>query len=293
MARNIGTFNFAANLEVLAKAPLDAKQLVGTYADLTNPSTWEDSEGNIWLYNGAIVSVGDDPTPSNNGIYFLNDASDYTSPQSWIRQGGVSGISVENGLTISNENIKLGGDLIENTNFNGQDAHDFSIYNIDEFQVSTSGNTTIFGVDNQGIVLGYSGQSVTFEDDGGLKYGGDYSSGFTDNSLVTKSYVDDAIVDNDNLVNINNPTSTTYNATNSDSFIGVSGGSTVYLPDTPNEGLKIIVADISGDAYDNQINIYSNTVNILDGLEAAINTNYGSITFIYNSMFWSIVAFTG
>jgi hypothetical protein len=82
MARTPGNFDFPLNFEGLLKAPIDAKQLVGTYADLTNPATWNAS-GQVWLYNGAIVSVSDDG--ANNGIYFLNDASNYTVGTSWLK----------------------------------------------------------------------------------------------------------------------------------------------------------------------------------------------------------------
>ena len=45
MSRSKGTFNFAANFEGLLKAPIDARQLVNTYADLTNSTTWSGSTG--------------------------------------------------------------------------------------------------------------------------------------------------------------------------------------------------------------------------------------------------------
>ena len=103
MSRNKGTFNFAANFEVLAKAPLDARQVVATYSDLTNPSTWLDSGGNNWLYKGAIVAVSSDPSTTYNGIYYLvNDAS-YNLANGWIKSAatGVSGTQSINTVTGS------------------------------------------------------------------------------------------------------------------------------------------------------------------------------------------------
>jgi len=97
MARNKGTFNFSANFEVLAKAPLDARMLAPTYAALTDPSTWVDNiTGGIWLFDGAIVSVAGDPTPELNGIYYLNDAADYTNTNSWEKAGSNVSIDVIN-----------------------------------------------------------------------------------------------------------------------------------------------------------------------------------------------------
>lgn len=292
MTRYKGTFNFAANYEVLAKAPLDAKQLVNTYSDLTTPSTWEDDGGNVWLYNGAIVSVGSDPTTINNGIYYLCDVDNYTDSCSWVKQGASSGdIDAVNGLTHDEGLITLGGDLNENTFIDGVGTYDLNILNVDEFQLSTSGTTAIIGLDSSGILLSYSGQSVSFDSDAGLTYGGDYSSGFTNLSLVTKQYVDETIIDFSTTVNVNNPTTEIYEATTEDSFIGVSGGSTVYLPTEPNVGQKISVADIGGNAYSDSIYICSSTYNVLDSTESLINTNYGSITFIFNSQFWSATSF--
>ena len=94
MSRNKGTFNFSANFEPLLKAPLDARQVVGTFADLTDPSTWKDADELVWLYNGLIVGVGNDADPSLNGAYFLKDADNYTNALSWSKLGGETVIDV-------------------------------------------------------------------------------------------------------------------------------------------------------------------------------------------------------
>jgi len=94
MSRNKGTFNFAANFEVLAKAPLDARMLVGSKSDLTNPLTWQDNNSNIWLFDGAIVSVSADASVENNGIYFLKDAVNYTDIDNWVLAGSNSDVSI-------------------------------------------------------------------------------------------------------------------------------------------------------------------------------------------------------
>ena len=89
MARNKGTFNFAANFEVLTKAPLDARLVVDTKANLIQTSIWQDGGGNSWLYKGIVVSVVSDPSTSNNGLYFLTDETTYTNPNSWIKVNAV------------------------------------------------------------------------------------------------------------------------------------------------------------------------------------------------------------
>jgi len=84
MARQLGDFNFAANLELLRKAPLDARMLVSSYENLVDPATWISSDGNIWLFNGAIVVVSADPS---SGVYWLKDSASYTDYASWIPVG--------------------------------------------------------------------------------------------------------------------------------------------------------------------------------------------------------------
>lgn len=59
--------------------------LVDTKADLINPATWRQFNGDIWVYQGMIVAVAADPNPDNNGIYVLI-GSNYTLEASWEKQ---------------------------------------------------------------------------------------------------------------------------------------------------------------------------------------------------------------
>ena len=93
MARNTGTFNFAANFEVLTKAPLDARLVVDTKANLISPAIWQDGDSNVWLFTGIVVSVISDPSTENNGLYFLTDELNYTNPTKWSKLG--EGIAVD------------------------------------------------------------------------------------------------------------------------------------------------------------------------------------------------------
>ena len=143
MSRNIGTFNFAANFEVLAKAPLDAKMLVGTKADLTIPGTWEDTNSNIWLFDGAIVSVSQDPSTENNGIYFLKDADNYTNIDNWVLAG--SGSQGDSSLGFINvgdgsAGVFAGIDSSGNVQFR-------TISGSGPIVVSQSGNTIVISYD--------------------------------------------------------------------------------------------------------------------------------------------------
>ena len=91
MARTKGVFNFASNFEVLTKAPLDARLVVDTKANLVDPNIWKDGDGNVWVYTGIVVSVIAD-TSSNNGLYFLLDQDNYTSYDYWLKINTVGDI---------------------------------------------------------------------------------------------------------------------------------------------------------------------------------------------------------
>jgi hypothetical protein len=80
-----------------------------------------------------------------------------------------------------------------------------------------------------------------------------------------------------------------YTAVDTDYFIGVITGApyTITLPAGP-DGRTFIVKDVLGDAGTNPITIVD--VGLIDGsATAVINTDFGSLTFIYNNGGWSIV----
>lgn len=84
MARERGTFNFSANLEVKKQGALDSRLVIQTYAELTKAATWSDSDNKVWLYNGMIVSVVADTT-GKNGVYMLTNNAKYNEEGSWTR----------------------------------------------------------------------------------------------------------------------------------------------------------------------------------------------------------------
>ena len=87
--RDRGTFNFSGNLEVKKDAPLEARSLVNSYADLVKPETWTDEQGGIWKYDCMLVSCKDRP----GKVYQLSPGADYTKESSWILIGGTSDIN--------------------------------------------------------------------------------------------------------------------------------------------------------------------------------------------------------
>ena len=122
MARSKGTLGISANFEPQIAASFDARANVPTKADLTIASNWTANDGGSYPYNGMTVTVAEDSTSSNNGIYILLDASNITDINSWQQVGegtgfpftgsaGILGSLNVNGITTINTgsyNISIG-----------------------------------------------------------------------------------------------------------------------------------------------------------------------------------------
>ena len=70
MARNKGTFQFAANFEVKAAEALDPRIVVATKSELVNKETWPSDGDTLYLYEGLLVSVADE-----GKIYMLTNVA--------------------------------------------------------------------------------------------------------------------------------------------------------------------------------------------------------------------------
>lgn len=107
MARERGTFNFSASLEVKKQAPIDARQTYITYEELTQQSTWVDTDGKVWLFKGLIVPVN---YSGQNALFMLINPDAYTSISSWIRVDGNAGESpiytISDLSTLSESSVK-------------------------------------------------------------------------------------------------------------------------------------------------------------------------------------------
>ena len=68
MARNKGTFQFAANFEVKLQGALDPRILVDNKSELINKETWPYDGDTIYVYNGLLVAAAAD-----KAIYMLVD----------------------------------------------------------------------------------------------------------------------------------------------------------------------------------------------------------------------------
>lgn len=121
MARERGTFNFSASLEVKKQAPLDARQTYITYEELTQQSTWVDSDGKVWLFKGLVVPVNYN---GQNALFMLINPDAYTSTSSWVRVDGTGAKSnvyilpgdIKN-LSAQSEKLQINSILGEFTDF--------------------------------------------------------------------------------------------------------------------------------------------------------------------------------
>jgi len=192
--------------------------------------------------------------------YILVDITNVDNVSGWneFQTGSGSGTITggTNGLSTSGANIILGGTLLSGTTINA-DNNDLSITNINDFQVKTSGDTTVLGVDNEGFLLSTTGGSVTFDDGGGLKYGGDYRSEFIGQSIPDVNYVTGLTSGNVDILTFTGYTATTQSIIDKTITGGtnglVSGGRKVGLGgnltgDTTISGLdshKLIIEDLN------------------------------------------------
>lgn len=100
MARERGTFNFSASLEVKKQAPLDARQTYIDYSELIQEATWKDSDNKVWLFKGLTVPVNYN---GEHALFMLTNPDAYTSTSSWVR---VDGAGAESNVYILPGDIK-------------------------------------------------------------------------------------------------------------------------------------------------------------------------------------------
>ena len=80
--------------------PFDAKMLISTFSELSNPDTWKNIDGENLAYNGMIVAVWRERGENlgKNGIYFLHDGTtkrnpDVTSINNWHKLAEISDLA--------------------------------------------------------------------------------------------------------------------------------------------------------------------------------------------------------
>jgi hypothetical protein len=87
--------------------------------------------------------------------------------------------------------------------------------------------------------------------------------------------------------------SVNYTATTRSDFLSVYGGRYVYFPSSPLTGQEITISDADGDAENFTITICGNGNYINGNISnpndiAIINSNWGTMSFIYNGLMWHV-----
>lgn len=151
MARERGTFNFSASLEVKKQAPLDARQTYITYKELTQQATWVDADGKVWLFKGLVVPVNYN---GQNALFMLINPDAYTSISSWIRVDGNAGESpiytISNLSTLSKSSVKS-----EIVDILGEYSDFLDAYNNNKLLLCIVDNYyTVGSINHEGSVVG-------------------------------------------------------------------------------------------------------------------------------------------
>ena len=154
------------------------------------------------LTTGSTITIGGGVFAEiNNNVLDLRtiqtktpDIIAISSDSTFIYLSGNTGIGkitgATNGITVTGKKVKLGGTLTGNTTIDGSIVNNLHFNNINEFQVNTSGSSTLFGLDCNGILMSAGSSSASFDKNSTIKYGADYSGIYTIRSLVDRGYVD-------------------------------------------------------------------------------------------------------
>lgn len=171
MARERGTFNFSASLEVKKQAPLDARQTYITYEELTQQATWVDTDGKVWLFKGLVVPVN---YSGQNALFMLINPDAYTSTSSWVR---VDGAGAESPIyTISDlSTLRENSDRNEIIDIFGEYSNFVDAYNNNKLLLCVVDNYyTVGSVNHEGSVVGEGKFIITI------------NSNSTGNPIITK-----------------------------------------------------------------------------------------------------------
>lgn len=197
--------------------------------------------------------------------------------------GATNGLHLLGGRTVV-----LGGNLTSGTTINGQSL-DFDILNVNEFQVTADGSNTVFGLDKSGFLIDFSGGTITFDDLGGAKYGGDYSSNYTNRSLVDTGYVTGKTSNISNSINYYTGTTSpnTYLKLNQSTPQHVICSQPIF-----DQGVIIgsspLASQVSGHTagrifYDNDYDTVAVDIGVGSGHQATLQLGQEEVRYVYNS----------
>ena len=226
--------------------------------------------------------------------------------------GGTGDVSdAENGLYLidSGTTVVLGGALLSGTTIS-LNSNNFSITGTTaSFVMNPAGYSinlsicdgTSCGVIGVGLNPSLSSCDGTIGtkiclNENGLYYSDDYSTRWDNERYIPDiAYVTGYTKCSSNVDTICLITTSGYVTLPTDEIItlNISGPPyLIWLLDAPKYGQRVTIVDVSGNALSCPITVCSHTYLINGGSSSMINTNYGSITYVFNCCdFWSATAF--
>ncbi len=156
MARNKGTFKFAANFEVKAAEALDPRLVVENKSELIQSNTWPSDGDTLYIYEGMVVGVS-----KERAVYMLIDKanalnSDYSG---WykIGSGGGSSLDIVDNLTTDDANKALSarqGKVLNEKISKLSSIYSFKgkVDSVDKLPSSNNSNGDVYYVGDQSFV---------------------------------------------------------------------------------------------------------------------------------------------
>lgn len=304
--RDRGTFNFSGNLEVKKDAPLEARSLVNSYADLVKPETWTDEQGGIWKYDCMLVSCKDRP----GKVYQLSPGADYTKESSWILIGDTSELNnkvqefidskgAPNGLASLNESGIIPSAQLP--------SYVDDVIEVDTFSnlPGTGESGKIYIVQDTNLTYRWSGtgyveisKSLALGETSSTAYPGDKGKATTDKLNKTSDDIDavqtnlETHINNksnphevnkvqvglgnvDNTSDANKPISTATQTALNGKFSATDGNALKQRVDNIPE---LVATDITVDSDNDSVNISLDKTSIVDGTLSGTTININSAT---------------
>lgn len=150
MARNKGTFQFAANFEVKAAEALDPRIVVATKSELINKETWPSDGDTLYLYEGLLVSVADE-----GKIYMLTNVADALSADysAWKEIGAAETIDIIDNLESDRTDAALSAAQGKSLKA-AIDAIAIPEYNVVKLETATEGHSASYQLQRNGEGVG-------------------------------------------------------------------------------------------------------------------------------------------
>lgn len=150
MARNKGTFQFAANFEVKAAEALDPRIVVATKSELINKETWPSDGDTLYLYEGLLVSVADE-----GKIYMLTNVADALSADysAWKEIGAAETIDIIDNLESDRTDAALSAAQGKSLKA-AIDAIAIPEYNVVKLETATEGYSASYQLQKNGEGVG-------------------------------------------------------------------------------------------------------------------------------------------